>query len=78
MKILLKHTRTQLYVRDCGTWTANPIEAHNFQHSQNAMDYAREHNLTAVQIAVRFIDAQFDEVFPIHPAHAATAHVARA
>jgi hypothetical protein len=65
MKILLQHTRTKLYVRSLGNWTANPLEAFDFQHSQRAIDFAREHGLTTVQIAVKFIDSEFDEVFPL-------------
>jgi hypothetical protein len=65
MKILLQHTRTQLYLRGLGDWTANVYEALDFQHSQRAIDFAREHGLTGVQIAVRFIDSEFDEVVPL-------------
>jgi hypothetical protein len=65
MKILLQHVRTQLFVRSLGNWTSNPLEAYDFQHSQRAIDFARDHGLTAVQIAVKFVDAQFDEVFPL-------------
>ena len=65
MRILLQHTRTQLYVRSLGNWCANPHEAYDFQHSQRAVDFAREHALTAVQVAVKFIESEFDEVFPL-------------
>ena len=65
MKILLKHTRASLYVQGRGNWTANPFEAHDFQHSRRAIDFAHQNGLTAVQIAVRFIDAETDEVFPV-------------
>jgi len=68
MKMLLQHVRTQLYLRSLGNWTASPHEAHDFQHSQRAMDFAREHRLAGVQLAVKFVDSQFDEVFPIPPA----------
>lgn len=78
MKILLQHVRTQLYVRSLGNWTANPLEAYDFQHSQRAIDFARDHGLTAVQIAVKFIDAQFDEVFPLPAATITAAQSARA
>ena len=78
MKILLQHARTQLYVRSLGNWTANPLEAYDFQHSQRAIDFARDHGLTAVQIAVKFIDAQYDEVFPLPPATTAMPQVLRA
>ena len=65
MKILLQHARTQLYFRGLGDWTANPFEAFDFQHSQKAIDFAREHKMAGVQIAVKFIDSQFDEIFPL-------------
>lgn len=65
MKILLQHSRTQLYLRGVGDWTTNPSEAHDFQNSQRAIGFAREHRLTGVQIAVKFIDSRFDEVFPL-------------
>jgi hypothetical protein len=65
MKILLQHARTQLYFRGLGDWTANPFEAFDFQHSQKAIDFAQEHGIGGVQIAVKFIDSQFDEIFPL-------------
>lgn len=65
MRILLKHARTQLYLRGLGSWTMNPYEAHDFQHSQRAADFARENGLSGVQIAVKFQDCTSDEVFPL-------------
>lgn len=65
MKILLQHARTQLYLRSLGNWTASPLEGYDFQHSQRAIDFAREHGIGGVQIAVKFLDSQFDEVFPL-------------
>ena len=65
MRILLKHTRTQLYLRGLGNWTMDPYEAHDFQHSQRAADFARENGLSGVQIAVKFLDTAGDEVFPL-------------
>jgi hypothetical protein len=65
MKILLQHTRTQLYLRGLGDWTANPHEAYDFQHSQKAIDFARENNLLGVQIAVKFFDSEVDEIVPL-------------
>jgi len=65
MKILLQHARTQLYFRGLGDWTDNPFEAFDFQHSQKAIDFAQEHGIAGVQIAVKFIDSQFDEIFPL-------------
>jgi len=65
MKILLQHARTQLYLRSLGNWTANPLEGYDFQHSQRAIDFAREHGINGVQIAVKFLDSHYDEVFPL-------------
>lgn len=65
MRILLQHTRTGLFLRSLGNWTANAAEGHDFQHSQRAIDFAVEHKLSSVQIAVKFIESEFDEIFPI-------------
>ena len=65
MKILLQHVRTGLFLRSLGNWTASAVEGHDFQHSQRAIDFAREHGLASVQIAVKFVESEFDEIFPI-------------
>ena len=52
----------------------NPYEAHDFQHSQRAADFARENGLTGVQIAVKFIDTPYDEVFPLPAPTSVVAH----
>jgi hypothetical protein len=67
MRILLQHARTQLYLRGLGDWTANVCEGFDFQHSQKAIDFAHNHALTGVQIAVRFIDQDYDEIAPLPP-----------
>lgn len=41
------------------------MDGHDFQHSQRAIDFARDHSMNGVQIAVKFIDGQFDETFPL-------------
>ena len=67
MRILLQHARTRLYLRGLGDWTANPYDAFDFQHSQKAIDYARDHKISGVQIAVRFFDSDVDEIAPLPP-----------
>ena len=62
MKILLQDSRTQLYLRSLGNWTANHYEAMDFQHSQRAIDFVRYHKIAGVQIVVKFLDSQFDEI----------------
>lgn len=65
MRILLQHARTGLYLRGLGDWTPNPFDAFDFQHSQKAIDFACKHGIVGVQIAVRFIDSECDEVVPL-------------
>jgi hypothetical protein len=67
MKILLQHGHTQLYLRSLGNWTSNHYEALDFQHSQRALDFARDHNIVGVQIVVKFVDPQLDDVVPLPP-----------
>ena len=76
MKILLQHARTQLYLRSLGNWTANPFEAYDFQHSQRAIDFAREHSITGVEIAVKFANSDLEETFAIPVSIAEPAHTA--
>ena len=68
MKILLQHMRTNLYMRSLGSWTDNPDEAHDFKHSKRLLDFVYNNGLEGVQIAVKFFEGQFDEIFPIPPA----------
>lgn len=65
MKILLQHVRTKLYLRSLGSWTANADEAHDFQHSNRVVEFVQNNQLESVQIAVKFFESQYDEVFPI-------------
>ena len=77
MRILLQHVRTQLYFKSLGHWTANPYDAFDFQHSQKAIDLARDHSLAGVQIAVRFADCESDEIAPLPPLSPAITRQAR-
>ena len=65
MKVLLQHARTQLYLRCLGIWTADPGEAYDFHHSRRAIDFARDHSITGVQIALKFLHEEFGEVLTI-------------
>lgn len=68
MKILLQHRRTHQYVQTVDAWTKHDNEAHNFTHSQKAIDFAHEHDLTDVYVTVRFHDGDSDSVpVPMKP-----------
>ena len=42
--------------------------------AQRAIDFAREHSITGVEIAVKFTDSDFEETFAIPVAIAEPAH----
>jgi hypothetical protein len=65
VKILLQQTRTQLFLKGPSSWTANPYEAFDFEQSQRAIEYASNNQLQGLQIVVKFIDGQFDQVVPL-------------
>ena len=67
VRILLQHARTQLYLRSLGNWTVNPVEAFDFQRSERAIDFARNNNVSGVQIVVKSSNSQLDEAFPLPP-----------
>ena len=68
MKILLQHIRTRLYVCAPGGWAEDVHLAIDFEHSKKAFDFAKQHRLSEVQLAVRCIDSEFDENFPLSAA----------
>jgi hypothetical protein len=65
MRILLQNVQTKLYFCLLGTWTANPHAAHNFRHSEQALEYVHKQGLTDVQLVVKFEDPQWDEIVPL-------------
>jgi hypothetical protein len=69
MKILLQHQRTLHYVRTVETWTTDSSDAHNFRHSERAINFAHEHGLNDVYVTVRFPGEDPDVSIPL-PAHA--------
>jgi hypothetical protein len=62
MKILLQHRRTLQYVQTVDAWTKTEANAHNFAHSQNAIDFAHDHDLTDVYVTVKFPDGDSGSV----------------
>jgi hypothetical protein len=65
MKILLQHRRTLQYVQTVDAWTKSDAEAYNFVHSQRAIDFAHEHDLTDVYVTVQFIGGDPDVSVPV-------------
>jgi len=65
MRILLQNRQTKLYVCRKENWTASAHLAHDFGHSQQALDFVRSQNLKDVQLVVKFEDPQWDEIVPL-------------
>lgn len=65
MKILLQHKRTLQYVQTVDAWTQSHAEAHNFAHSQTAIDFAHEHDLNDVYVTVKFLGNDPDVSVPV-------------
>jgi hypothetical protein len=62
MKILLQQMATLKYLRADETWTRHHSEARNFFHSEKAIEFAHEHDLTDVYVAVKFPGTGSDDV----------------
>jgi hypothetical protein len=65
MKILLQHRRTLQYVQTVDAWTKSDTEAQNFGHSQTAIDFAHDHNLSEVYVTIKFLGGDPDVSIPL-------------
>jgi hypothetical protein len=62
MKVLLQNVETKLFFSVLGVWTDNSSLAYHFKHCDQAIAFARENNLTAVQVVVKFDHPQWREI----------------
>lgn len=65
MKILLQDRQTLHYLRTVNSWTKHPSEAHNFLHSQKAIDFAHEHKMENVYVTVAFLGGEPEVAIPL-------------
>jgi len=65
MRILLQHRRNKFYFRRHGVWTSDIAAAFDFERTARAFDFARAHDLTDVQLLIKFADAEFDQIVPL-------------
>lgn len=65
MKILLQDRRTLQYLQTIDAWTKNHVEAHNFLHSQKAINFAHDHDLTDVYVTVKFLGNEPEVSVPL-------------
>ena len=65
MKILLQDRKTLHYLRSVGNWTREDADAHNFLHSQKAIDFAHEHGLDDAYVTVKFMGGDPEVSIPL-------------
>jgi len=56
MSIVLQHITSGLYYHGPGSWMRELSGAFDFDHSQRAIDFARQRRLSGVEVVVTFID----------------------
>jgi hypothetical protein len=64
MKIFLQHKCTLLYFIGTGTWTQFSREARDFTSYDQAVDFAMKHELTDVQVVLKFADQPYNICLP--------------
>ena len=65
VKILLQHRQSKFFFRRTCVWTSNCEAAFDFERTSLAIEFARSHDLTQVQLMVKFVDPECDQVFAI-------------
>ena len=70
MRVVLRDTRTGLYLQDTGLWTENVHDAQLFRHSADAMDKARDDGLKELEVMLVFEEPRHDHLnvtLPVPP-----------
>lgn len=65
MRVVLRDTRTGLYLQDSEHWTEDLREAQLFRHSAEAMDRARNGGLKGLEVLLVFEEPQYNVTLPL-------------
>lgn len=65
MRVLLRNTKTGLYLSKDEGWTADSNSARTFRHSAEAMDEARKTGLQEVEVLLTFDEPPAAVALPI-------------
>jgi hypothetical protein len=60
MRVVLRDTRTGLYLQNTGHWTEDVHDAQFFRHSAEAMNKARDDGLRDLEVMLVFEEPQHD------------------
>jgi hypothetical protein len=64
MRVLIRNAETGLFFRDGPGWTAARMEARDFSHTTEAIEFAIETGLRNVEIVFSFADPRYDLRLP--------------
>ncbi len=65
MRILLRHTSSQLYYQGPGKWTDDPERSCDFRFIDLALDHARDTRLQEVELAFAFDAPRYITTVPL-------------
>ena len=65
MQILLRNLKTAQYFQTPDKWTADQMEARDFETLNQAIAFARQNHLAGVEIVLAFDDPHRDIHFPL-------------
>jgi hypothetical protein len=66
MRILLQDTKTGLYLQNETVWTHSIDEAFDFGHSQRALEYAGNRQLSETRVVAAFLDGGYLNSIPLN------------
>jgi hypothetical protein len=67
MRVLIRNAQSGLFFRDSQSWTAARMEARDFNHTADAIEFAAEAGLHNVEVVFSFDDPQYDLRLPCRP-----------
>ncbi len=65
MQVLLRSTRTKLYLNGADRWTPDRSGARNFVSGAQAILFAQENRLTDLEVVLAFDDPAYDVTLPL-------------
>jgi hypothetical protein len=64
MKIFLQHKRSLLYVAGTDAWARSSDEALDFPNYDIAVAFASQHDISNVQVVLKFLDYPYNIILP--------------
>jgi len=65
MRVLLRDSSRDLFLKCANLWTSDITEAQTFKHSAEAMDFARRMSLRSAEVVLDFGDPVDSVILPV-------------